>query len=116
MKFKENKSKLTLISLFLMISMIASSIFAISPIANAQTVIAQDFYSYAYVGSSVGDGGKVGVGQAMQLVCWTKEMPPDIGETNGYVASPNGRAGWYGWVINVTKPDGITESVKLPYT
>jgi hypothetical protein len=116
MKFKENKSKLTLISLFLMISMIASSIFAISPIANAQTVIAQDFYSYAYVGSSVGDGGKVGVGQAMQLVCWTKEMPPDIGETNGYVASPNGRAGWYGWVINVTKPDGITESVKLPYS
>ena len=41
MKFKENKSKLTLISLFLMISIIASSIFAISPIANAQTVTTQ---------------------------------------------------------------------------
>jgi hypothetical protein len=25
---------------------------------------------------------------------WTADMPPDIGETAGTVAAPNGRAGW----------------------
>ena len=112
-----SKSKTTkiVISIILMIAMVTSCFSAFPLMVKAQ-VTPINVYSYAYVGSSVGDGGTVGLGQPMQLVCWTKDLPPDIGETNGIIASPNGRAGWYGWVINVTKPNGTTESITLPYS
>ena len=103
------------IALSLIIAMVASTLAAF-PIANAQTV--NIYHTWLYVGTSAGGGGvaPIGVGQQILLVAWTKDMPPDIGETSDVVSSPTGRAGWYGMQINVTKPDNTTEIVDMPYS
>ncbi len=113
----ENKNLKTLITMSLIISMVALPLIAF-PIANAQTVNVSKYYTWLYVGTSAGGGGvgPIGVGQKMLLVAWTKEMPPDIGETTGLVASPNGRAGWYGMQLKLTKPDNTTEIIDMPYS
>ena len=82
------------------------------PTADAAT---DNFTSYVYVGTSAGPRG-VGVGQNMLLVAWTADMPPDTGEISGVVASPNGRAGWYGMQIQVWDPDNETEILDMPYS
>ena len=100
----------TLIAMFLMLS------FAIPyielPTANAAT---NNYTSYVYVSTSAGARG-VGVGQNMLLVAWTADMPPDTGEISGVVASPNGRAGWYGMKIQVWDPDNETKILDMPYS
>jgi hypothetical protein len=115
MKIRKNKKMNTIISLILTITIVASTIAAF-PIASAQTV--NRYYTWLYVGTSAGGGGAgpIGVGQDMLLVAWTKDMPPDIGETSDVVASPTGRSGWYGMQISVTKPDNTTEIVNMPYS
>src|SRR5665647_1269252 len=111
MKTTKNKSKLSLIALFLTLTMIASTIFAISPIASAQTV--QKYPTFLYAAAAP---NPVGIGQPITVVTWTAEIPPDIGETTGAVVSPSGRAGWIGMTLTVTKPDNTTQTIALPYT
>jgi hypothetical protein len=108
---KSNKNMSTLIAMFLTIIMIASSIFAILPMVNAQTV--QKYPTFLFAAAAP---NPVGVGQQVTIVTWTAEMPPDIGETAGTVVSPSTRAGWYDLTLTITKPDNTQETIKLPYT
>ena len=108
---EKNKTMNSLIALILTITIVTSALVVI-PMVDAAV---SSTYTWAYVTTNVGTG-TIGVGQSMLLVCWTKDLPPDIGETNGLVSSPTGRAGWYGWQINVTKPDNSTEIVNMPYS
>lgn len=101
----------TLIALFITFLMITST-FSALPTAEAAT---RNFYSYVYVGSSAGDRG-VGVSENMLFVAWTADMPPDTGEISGVVASPTGRAGWYGMQIQVWDPDNETEILDMPFS
>ena len=111
MKTIKTKSKLSMIAMFLTITMIASSIFAILPIVNAQTV--QKYPTFLYAAAAP---NPVGIGQPVTIVTWTAEIPPDIGETVGAVISPSTRAGWYGMTLTVTKPDNTVQTIALPYT
>jgi hypothetical protein len=71
------------------------------------------YHTWVYVSASP---ELTGVGEEMLLVCWTAEMPPDIGEQSGQVSSPTGRAGWYDMKIQVWDPDNQTEIVNMPYS
>jgi hypothetical protein len=108
---KSNKKISTLIAIFLTITMIASSIFAILPLASSQTVQAYPTFIFAAAAPN-----PVGVGQPVTIVTWTAEMPPDIGETAGTVISPSTRAGWYGITLTLTAPDNTVQTIALPYT
>jgi hypothetical protein len=103
MKIAKNKTIATAIALILMLSMIGSLVSL--PQVNAAVTT---YNSYVYVSAAP---KVVGVDQSVLIVAWTADLPPDIGETAGTVASPSGRAGWYGVQINLTKPNG--ESVLL---
>jgi len=109
MQIAKSKTAASLIAVFLMLT-IAVSIVAVSP-TNAQTV--RTWRSFVYIGASP---NPVGVGQETVIVIWTADMPPDIGEQNGEVASPTGRAGWYDMTVNVVKPDGTNETLEFPYS
>ncbi|MCJ7714311.1 hypothetical protein MUO66_07645, partial [Candidatus Bathyarchaeota archaeon] len=110
MKFVNKKTMNSLIALLLILSFVVS--FAALPAADAAD---RYYYSYIYVSTSAGPRG-VGVGEQILLVAWTQEMVPDTGETSGVVASPNGRAGWYGMQIKVWDPDNETTIVDMPYS
>ena len=113
MKTPKNKSKSSAIALILMLTMIASSV-AIFPPANAQTVPVTTTKTYFYVGVSP---VIVGVGQPVIIVTWTADLPPDVGETNGQIASPNGRAAWNSpQTVTIIRPDGKNETLTLPRT
>jgi hypothetical protein len=116
MKSKNITSK-TVITTILMTLMITSIFFCFS-VPNASGRNVNTYRTWLYVGTSAGGGGvaDVGVGQSMQITAFTKDMPPDIGETVHNVPSPNGRAGWVGMQINVTKPDGKSEILDMPYS
>jgi hypothetical protein len=108
MKSKLRKTKKFLLALIMLISIIAA-FFASSSVDAAVTT----YQSYIYVSASP---NVVGVGQSMLLVAWTADMPPDIGETAGTVPSPNGRAGWNGMQINLTKPNGESVLLDMPHS
>ena len=55
-----------------------------------------------------------GVGQEMFLVYWTDRIPPDIGEQAGLRDKP--RAGWFDVQLVITKPDGTSETIAMPYS
>jgi hypothetical protein len=111
MKTIKNKSKLSMIALFLMLTIVASSV-AIFPAVNAQT--ATTIRSFFYVGVSP---STVGVGQSVIVVTWTADMPPDVGETAGTVTSPTGRAGWNNpATVSIMKPDGTNDTLTMPRT
>ena len=80
-----------MIALFLTITMIASTIFAISPFASAQTV--QKYPTFLYAAAAP---NPVGIGQPITVVTWTAEIPPDIGETVGNVIFTKHKS-WMGW-------------------
>jgi len=107
---KNDKIVTTILAILLMISAVSIA-FAV-PTTNAAV---SAIYSYVYVTTSLGDQ-PAHVGQSFLLVCWTKDMPPDVGETGLSLASPTGRAGWYGYTIKVTDPDNITTTVDMPYS
>ena len=71
------------------------------------------YNSYVYVSAST---KVIGVGQSVLFVAWTADVPPDIGETVGTVTSPTGRAGWTGMQINLTKPNGESAVLDMPYS
>ena len=50
----------------------------------------------------------------MLLLTWTADIPPDIGEQDGLI--PGGRAAWYDITIEVTNPDGTTQTLTLART
>jgi hypothetical protein len=78
---------------------------------NAQTVTYHTSYIYVTV-----DPAKLGVGQQLLIVAFTKDMPADIGEASGAVPSPDHRAGWDGITFNITKPDGSSTIIPLSRT
>ncbi len=108
MKPSTLKTTTSIIALVLLISMVA--MLAASTSVNAAV---SSYNSYIYTSASP---KVVGVGQQVLLVAWTSDLPPDIGETAGDIASPTGRAGWYGMQINLTKPNGESELINLPYS
>jgi hypothetical protein len=111
MKISTNRKSLSVITMFLMLTM-AISMFAILPQDQAQTVT--NTRSYIYVGASP---ITVGVGQSVIIVTWTADMPPDVGETAGTIPSPNGRAAWNNpAVVTIMKPDGTNDTLEMPRT
>jgi hypothetical protein len=113
MKISKNKKSLSMITMLLMITM-TISMFAILPQDKAQTIPVTNTRSYIYVGASP---ITVGVGQQVIVVTWTADMPPDVGETAGTVASPNGRAAWNNpAIVTVMKPDGTNDTISMPRT
>jgi hypothetical protein len=111
-----SKKTKTAISIILIVSMIASIAYAF-PTTNGALVV-NKIHTWLYVGTSAGGGGvaDVGVGQSMLITAWTKDMPPDIGETANLIAAPHGRAGWYGITVTLTKPDNTTETLDMGYS
>jgi hypothetical protein len=109
LKNAKNK-KAAAIALLLLFSLTASLVSL--PSANAAVNVIYH-NSYVYVNASP---HLVGKGQRVLLVCWSADIPPDIGETDGLVTSPTGRAGWNGYQINVTKPDNSSVLLDLPYS
>jgi hypothetical protein len=107
MKFARNKNVSTLIVYLLMLSMFAS--LALTTV-EAQTVRTTPTNIYVTAQPIAG------VGQSMFLIYWTEQIPPDIGEQTGAVASPNGRAGWYGVKMTVTTPNGTQIVFDMPYS
>ncbi|MCW3996254.1 MAG: PQQ-binding-like beta-propeller repeat protein [Candidatus Bathyarchaeota archaeon] len=103
------------VSMILIMTIVTSFMMAL-PINNAQTI--NYYHTYLYVGTSAGGGGvaAIGKGQSMLITAWTKDMPPDIGETIHNVESPTGRAGWWGVQLNITKPDGTSEIKDMGYS
>ncbi|MCW4045386.1 MAG: PQQ-binding-like beta-propeller repeat protein, partial [Candidatus Bathyarchaeota archaeon] len=97
----------TLIAVFLTLS-IAASLVTWLPTANAAV---NRYNSYVYIALT---RETIGVNQPLVIVMWTADVPPDIGEQTGQVAG--GRQAWYNIVINVTKPDGTTQSFTIDKT
>jgi hypothetical protein len=111
MKTLNYKSKQSMIALFLMITMVASSILIFAPAVEAQTVQKYPTFLYAAIAPN-----PVGKGQPVTFVTWTAEIPPDIGETAGTVSSPSGRAGWDGMTVTIKNPSNISQTVTLPHS
>jgi hypothetical protein len=112
MKIAKNKKTAITIALILMLFMIGSLV--LLPQGDAAvtaTVVVHNSYMYTACSPHV-----VGVDQSVLIIAWTADIPPDIGETDGVVASPTGRAGWSGYQINVTKPNNETVLLDMPYT
>ena len=114
---KPARTRAQIISLILIMTMLASICFAFTSTASA-AVRVDTVHTWFYVGTSCGAGGAatVGIGQTMQITCWTKDLPIDIGETAKTVYSPSGRAGWDGETVTVTKPDGTKDTVTFPHS
>jgi hypothetical protein len=107
MATEKNKTKATAITLFLILTT-AATLVPFLPTANA----AVNYYNtFVYVAATP---LVVGVGQQVLLVMWTADMPPDIGEIAAGVAGL--RAAWLNVGINVTKPDGTTETFIIERT
>jgi hypothetical protein len=107
MKSTIMKTKTSLIAIIMLLSI--AMIFTSSTVNAAVNT----YNSYIYVSASP---KVIGVGQSILLVAWTADIPPDIGETAGTVPSPNGRAGWNGMQINLTKPNGESALLDMPHS
>jgi hypothetical protein len=104
--------KITKIKILIALLFIATMAIPMMPATvNAQTVTYHTSYIYVTV-----DPTTLGVGQELLIVAFTKDMPADIGEASGAVASPDHRAGWEGITLNITKPDGTYAIVPLGRT
>ena len=111
MKISFNKKVVSLATLILMLT-IAFPILSNTPTASASVSSTR---SYVYIGLSP---NVVGVGQTALVVTWTQALPPDIGETVGAVAAPNGRAAWNNpMIVNIINADGTNDSqITMPHT
>ena len=113
-KSARNKITATTITMLLMLSMAGALAFipptsALAP--NSPNISRYFEYSYCSVGSNV-----VGVGQQILLVLWTADIPPDVGEIDGLIQTPEHRDSWYGQQFNVTDPNGVTTTITLGYS
>jgi hypothetical protein len=98
MQICKNKTKATLIALFLVLA-ISASTFSAMPTSNAHTP-PWTFPTTAYVTCAP---GVVGVGQSTAIVVWVDRYSPTGGGENGQV--------WEGFKLNITKPDGKSEII-----
>jgi hypothetical protein len=109
MKIPKNKTKIYATTFVLVLTI--SAILVALPTIHAQVL---DYYgSHIYVTVSP---RIIGVGQMTNVVVWTADMPPDLGEQEGLVPSPTGRASWYDITVTVTRPNNTTQTLELPYT
>jgi hypothetical protein len=106
---QKRKKILSFSTMFLMLTIAVSFIAIVSEAADAATI-----RSFVYVGVSP---KVVGIGQQVIVVTWTADMPPDVGEQNLLISSPNGRAAWNNpMIVYVTKPDGTNDTLTMPRT
>jgi len=90
--------------------------------SNIETVIAVDDvndFPPQYIESFIYGAASpalVGVGQELLILAWTADMPPDIGEQQGLIDSPSGRAGWDDMSVTINKPDGTSETLVYPHS
>ena len=93
MKFAKNKTNATLIALFLMLTITATSILVVLPIVNAHdppwNVPTNTFVSCV--------PATVGVGQYTTIIIWVDRYSPTAGGTTGQT---------FTFQINITQPDG----------
>ena len=88
--------------------------------SNIETVIAVDNFNDfppQYIESFIYGAASpalVGVGQQLLILAWTADIPPDIGEEQGLIPSPNSRAGWDYMSVTLNKPDGTSETIDFP--
>lgn len=106
MKILQNKTMVSLIALFLMLTIA----FPLAVPVNAAVIF---HTSYIYI---MTNATTIGVGQQLLCIAFTADVPVDIGEAAGTVPSPNRRAGWDGITFNVTHPDGKIEVIPLART
>ena len=79
---KFSRDKIMAISIMAILLLAMAGALAFTPSAKALGApVVTTHYSFTYV--SVG-GSVVGQGQQILLVLWTADIPPDIGETDGY--------------------------------
>jgi outer membrane protein assembly factor BamB len=99
MQISKNKTMATAITIILLSSMV----FAISsvPTTNAQ-LNWPDMEIPTWVYSSISPN-PVGVNQELSIVFFNPQAPPGASATNGIV--------WKGFTIDITKPDGTTETL-----
>jgi hypothetical protein len=95
------KKTRTVMSLGLML-LLCAGMFAIVPLASAHDP-AWSIPTYAYVTAAP---DTVGVGQYTLIVMWLDKYPPTAGGLGGDL--------WRGFTVDITKPDGTTET--FPYT
>jgi hypothetical protein len=98
MQIAKNKTKATLIAVFLMLTLTVTSIFVALPSVNAHTPAwAIPTWCYAAVTNLI-----IGVGQQVNIIFWSSSIPPTA-------------QGAYGdrWIftVEVTKPDGTKETL-----
>jgi outer membrane protein assembly factor BamB len=100
---KNNGFMKTLITIFLTLSIAATTILIASPLANAHTP-PWSIPTYAYIDASP---NPVGVGQQISLVFWIDAIPPTAA----------GSAGdrWINLKVEVTEPNGATRTLG-PFT
>jgi hypothetical protein len=106
---KITNKKMTIIITLLLTITLAVPLIEL-PTANA-AVTNYASHIYCYAAPNV-----VGVGQAMEIVYFVDNVPPDIGEADHLVASPSGRAGWGGITMTITAPDGTNDTESLPWS
>jgi hypothetical protein len=98
---RAKKSVLRVIALITLL--VASSLFAVLPLANAHTP-SWEIPTYAYV---VISPNPIGANQTAFIVMWLDKPPPTAAGAEG--------DRWTGFTITVTKPDGKTEKLG-PFT
>jgi hypothetical protein len=107
-KMNKTKTKISIaIAMILTLTMVASSIVEVLPV-NAQSV--QNMPSFYYVSAAP---NPVGVGQNVIIVTWPAEIPPTT-PSDYLLGAPGNRQAWKGSTLDITSPDGTTETIALP--
>jgi hypothetical protein len=99
------KTKMTIATIALILTLTFGSIITFLPAINA-AVVTTTSHMYLTVSPN-----PVGVGQSVLVVWWTAEMPRP--ETIEEIAA-GVRGGWYDVSTTVTKPDGTTQTIAMP--
>jgi hypothetical protein len=93
----KNKTKATLIAVFLMLTLTVTSIFVALPIVNAHTPAwAIPTWCYADVTNPI-----IGVGQQVNIIFWSSSIPPTAQDAYG---------DRWTFTVEVTQPDGTKEA------
>ena len=102
MKSVNNKTKTSLITIILVLSITVPSLFAALPSANANyPPFNVPTYSYVTVAPN-----PVGNGQTVTVAWWLDKVPPG--------AAGNAGERFVGQTLEVTAPDGKTQIITLP--
>ena len=111
MKISKSKTKATLISLLLVLTIAVSLFSTILLTAKAQVIQpVVTVPNWIYVSAAP---NPVGVGQPMTIVYWGRHMPPSTLQDPS-LGAPGGRECWTGVTITITDPDQTKETISLP--